>query len=110
MGCTQIGNTQLICQSLVDSSTLNAESQQTQTSTINPETTTQIQAASSNNCRNSGFEDGQNGIFDVKQWGHCGGAEVYYNGFVSGCTFYDAFQTDYCKNFADGAIKLSAIN
>jgi hypothetical protein len=34
MGCTQIGNTQLICQSLVDSSILNAESQQTQTSTM----------------------------------------------------------------------------
>ena len=33
MGCTQIGNTQLICQSLVDSSILNTKSQPTQTTT-----------------------------------------------------------------------------
>jgi hypothetical protein len=33
MGCTQVGNTQLICQALVDSSILNTKTQQMQTST-----------------------------------------------------------------------------
>ena len=42
MGCTQIGNTQLICQSLVDSSILNTKTQPTQ-ATIQPmQTQTQL--------------------------------------------------------------------
>jgi len=38
MGCTQVGNTQLICQALVDSSILNAKTQLMQTSIPPPPT------------------------------------------------------------------------
>jgi hypothetical protein len=43
LGCTQIGNTQLICQSLVDSSILNVNTQPTKTSAQPTQTQTQTQ-------------------------------------------------------------------
>lgn len=109
-GCTQVGNTQLICQALVDSSILNAEIQptQTQTQTVTQPTQTILSATvDANDCRTSGFEDGKNnGLFNVNTWIHCDADQwMYYEGFVSGCTYYDAFPVDYCKNWADGAIK-----
>lgn len=109
-GCTQVGNTQLICQALVDSSILNAKIQPTQTQTptvTQPTQTTRSATVDANNCRSTGFEDGMNSGFNVNTWVNCGGADqsMYYDGFVSGCTYYDAFPVDYCKNWADGAIK-----
>ena len=67
----------------------------------------QPEAGVSDDCRNSGFEDGKNSGFNVNTWVHCGGANqlVYYEGFISGCTIYDSFPVDYCENFANGAIK-----
>jgi hypothetical protein len=41
VGCTQVGNTQLVCQALVDSSILNTITQPTQTTTQPTQTTTQ---------------------------------------------------------------------
>jgi hypothetical protein len=45
VGCTQIGNTQLVCQALVDSSILNTKTQPTQTQTATQPTQTQTQTA-----------------------------------------------------------------
>ena len=103
IGCTQVGNTQMICQALVDSSILNTQTQPTQTQ---PMQAIQPTAADGNNCRNSGFEDGMNSGFNVNTWVHCDADQsMYYEGFLSGCTYYDAFKVDYCENWANGAIK-----
>ncbi len=60
-----------------------------------------------NNCRSSGFEDGMNSGFNVNTRVHYGGADqsMDYDGFVSGCTYYDAFTVDYCENWVNGSIK-----
>ena len=109
-GCTQVGNTQVICQALVDSSIQNAKIQPTQTKTqtvTQPTQAIQSAAVDTNNCRSSGFEDGMNSGFNVNTWAYCGGSEqlMYYEGFVIGCTYYDAFTVDYCENWANGSIK-----
>jgi hypothetical protein len=66
----------------------------------------QPDAGVSDDCRNSGFEDGMNSGFNVNTWTHCGADQsMYYDGFVSGCTYYDAFTVDYCENWANGSIK-----
>jgi hypothetical protein len=44
VGCTQIGNTQLVCQALVDSSILNTKTQPTQTATQPTQTQTATQS------------------------------------------------------------------
>jgi hypothetical protein len=47
-----------------------------------------------------------NSGFNVNTWTHCGADQsMYYDGFVSGCTYYDAFTVDYCENWANGSIK-----
>jgi hypothetical protein len=58
-------------------------------------------------CVASGVKDGMNGGFNKNTWISCGGAaeSTYYDGFISGCTYYGAFTVDYCKNFANGASK-----
>jgi hypothetical protein len=64
------------------------------------------EAGVSDDCRSSGFKDGMNSGFNINTWTHCGADQsMYYDGFVSGCTYYDAFTVDYCKNWADGSIK-----
>jgi hypothetical protein len=76
-------------------------------SIIQTTTAVQPEAVVSDDCRNSGFEDGKNSGFNVNTWVHCGGADqtMYYDGFVSGCTYYDAFTVDYCENWANGSTK-----
>jgi hypothetical protein len=38
---------------------------------------------------NDGYNDGQNGSFDVDKYNNCGdeegGDDAYYNGFIKGC-------------------------
>jgi hypothetical protein len=55
-------------------------------------------------CRNSGYEDGQNGPFAQGTYDHCGeetgGDDAYYNGFIDGCM--DAGNTrDICEQATD---------
>ena len=101
-GCTQVGNTQVICQALVNSSILNAKIQPTQTQTVTQPT--QTVQSTVNNCRSSGLEDGMNSGFNVNTWERCDTDQwIYYEGFVSGCTYYAS--VDYCENWANGSIK-----
>jgi hypothetical protein len=56
------------------------------------------------NCRDAGYEDGQNGPFNQPTYDHCGdeeGGDVsYYKGFIEGCM--DADNTrDVCESTTD---------
>ena len=57
-------------------------------------------------CRETGFNDGQNGPFKGGTYDHCGneanGDKAYYDGFIDGCMSVEGNTRDVCESATDG--------